>query len=134
MNASTRNPITTFTRASHSPDLGSFCSQFGNRASKKNGNAKPLANTAMPSIGRSLPPVTDAASSVPINGPTHANDASANVSPIRRAPANPPCPDAAFRRVSIPDGIVISNAPSRLRPKVKNTSAINPFTHGFPPS
>src|SRR5215469_12055675 len=128
MNASTRNPITTLTRANHSPDLGSFDNQLGNSASRKNGNARPLENEAIPSSGRSLPPVTEAASNVPINGPTHANEASANVSPISSVPRNPPCPDALFSRVRTPDGIVISNAPNKLRPKTKNTSAINPFT------
>ena len=36
------------------------------------------------------PPVTEAASSVPTNGPTQANEDSENVSPISSVPAKPP--------------------------------------------
>ena len=39
-----------------------------------------------------------------------------------------------FRRVSMPDGMVISNAPSRLRPNARNSAAMNPFTQGLEPS
>ena len=49
-------------------------------------------------------------------------------SPISSVPAKPPPPEAAFSFVRTDDGIVISNAPSRLSPKTKKTSAINPFT------
>ena len=69
-----------------------------------------------------------------MNGPTHANEASANVKPISSVPTNPPCPDAAFSFVNTPDGIVISNAPSKLSPNTKKISAMNPFTHAFDPS
>ena len=69
-----------------------------------------------------------------MKGPTQANDASAKVRPISSVPMNPPWPDAAFSFVSTPDGIVISNAPSRLKPNTKKTSAMKPFTQGFEPS
>ena len=87
-------PITTFTRASHPPLRGNRFRYEGNSASRKNGSARPVANTTMPTAGRMrLPSVTDAASSVPTNGPTQANDESAKVSPISSVPANPPAPD-----------------------------------------
>ena len=75
----------------------------------------------MPISGRVPPPDTEAASSVPTNGPTQAKEASENVRPISSVPS-----EAALvattrsRRVRIADGIVISNAPSRLRPKTMN--------------
>ena len=55
----------------------------------------------MPISGRVPPPETDAASSVPTNGPTQANEASENVSPISSVPAKPPFSDDWFRRVRI---------------------------------
>ena len=88
----------------------------------------------MPSSGRIPPLPTDAASSVPMNGPTQANEESANVSPISSVPAMPPFCEAAVSLVSTDDGMVISNAPSRLSPNARKTSAMKPFTHGFDPS
>ena len=87
MAAMTAKPITTFTRASHSPERGNFFSHAGKSASRKNGKERPVAKVAIPITGRSFPPVTDAASRVPMNGPTHAKDARANVRPISSAPA-----------------------------------------------
>src|ERR1039457_5340188 len=88
----------------------------------------------MPASGRTPPPPTEAASSVPTKGPTHANEASENVSPISSVPAKPPFSEDRFKRVRMEDGMVISNAPSRLNPKAMNSAAINPLTHGFAPS
>src|SRR5690242_21151817 len=45
------------------------------RSGRKNGSARPVENVAMPTMGRSAPPVTEAASSVPMNGPMQANEA-----------------------------------------------------------
>ena len=45
-------PITTFTRASHPPERGSFFKYPGNTASKKNGAASPMAKNIIPNIGR----------------------------------------------------------------------------------
>ena len=83
--------------------------------------------------GRVDPPATDAASSVPTNGPTQANDASENVSPISRLPAKPPWSADLLRRVRITEGIVISKAPSRLSPKAMKSAEMNAFTHGLEP-
>ncbi len=47
----------------------------------------------MPSNGRSEPPEIEPASSAPMNGPTQANDASANVRPISSVPISPPFSD-----------------------------------------
>ena len=69
-----------------------------------------------------------------MNGPTQANEESANVSPISSVPAMPPCCVPLSRRVSSAEGMVISKAPSRLNPNARNTSAIKPFTHGFDPN
>ena len=88
----------------------------------------------MPSSGRTPPPCTDAASSEPTNGPTQANEVSENVSPMSSVPSTPPFCEARSRLVRMPDGMVISKAPSRLSPKTKNTSAMKPLTHGFEPS
>ena len=52
-----------------------------------------MANATIPTSGRAPPPPTEAASSVPTNGPTQANDASENVSPISSVPAKPPLPE-----------------------------------------
>src|ERR1043166_8210297 len=98
------------------------------------GRARPVANVTIPINGRVAPPVTDAARSVPTNGPTHAKDTSEKVSPMSRVPTNPPLLDDSLRRVRTEEGIVISNAPSKLRPKTMNRVEINPFTHGFDPS
>ena len=69
-----------------------------------------------------------------MKGPTQANDASANVRPISRVPATPPPPEAALSFVSRPEGMVISKAPSRLKPKMKKMTAMNPFTQALDPS
>ena len=88
----------------------------------------------MPAVGRAMLPPTEAASRVPTKGPTQANDARENVSPITRVPTKPPLLEDRFKRVRTEDGTVISKAPSRLNPKAMNSAAINPFTHGFEPS
>jgi len=93
-----------------------------------------VANTTIPATGRARPALTDAASNVPTNGPTQANDESANVSPISSVPAKPPVPDDRFSLVSTEDGMVISNAPSRLSPKAMNRAEMKPFTQGLEPS
>ncbi len=93
-----------------------------------------MANVTIPSRGRDPPPPTDAASSVPTNGPTQANDASENVSPMRSVPAKPPLSDDAFSLVRIDEGMVISKAPSRLIPKAMNSAAMKPLTHRLDPS
>jgi len=49
-------------------------------------------------------------------------------------PSTPPPCEASVRRVSTPEGIVISKAPSRLRPKARNTRATKAFTHTLEPS
>ena len=59
---------------------------------------------------------------------------SENVSPISSVPAYPPACDALFSLVSSPEGSVNSNAPKRLKPKIKNTNAIKLFTHGLDPN
>ena len=64
--------------------------------------------------------------SVPTNGPTQAKDVSENVSPISSVPSDPPRCDAWSIFVSSEDGRVISNAPSRLRPKTTKTSGDKP--------
>ena len=125
------NPMTTFTRASQPPLLGRRFRYDGNSASRKNGSASPVANVTIPATGRAMPPPTEAASSVPTNGPTQANDASENVSPMSRVPANPPFSDDWFSRVRMDDGMVISNAPSRLKPKAMNNAAMKPLTQGL---
>ena len=87
-------PITTFTRASQPPLRGIFFRYCGKqRQQEKRQCQVPLAKTTMPSSGRAPPPCTDAASSVPMNGPTQANDASAKVRPISSVPSVPPCSD-----------------------------------------
>ncbi len=88
----------------------------------------------MPASGCHPPPLTDAASSVPTSGPTHANEVSENVNPISSAPAMPPRPEARSMRVNSEEGRVISKAPNRLSPKARNTSAMKPFTQGLDPS
>ena len=132
------NPMTTFTRASHPPLLGRRFRYDGNNASRKNGRARPVANAAIPMSGRAQgappPPATDAASSVPTNGPTQANEASENVSPMSSAPAQPPFSEDRFNRVRMGEGMLISNAPNRLSPNARNNAAMNPLTHGLDPS
>ena len=54
--------------------------------------------------------------------------------PISSVPANPPLPEAWFSRVNTDDGMVISNAPSRLSEKTTNSAAMKPLTHGLAPS
>ena len=71
---------------------------------------------------------------MPTNGPTQANDASENVSPISSAPAQPPFSEDRFNRVRMGEGMVISNAPNRLSPNARNNAAMNPLTHGLEPS
>ena len=88
----------------------------------------------MPSSGRTPPPCTEAASNEPTNGPTQANEVREKVSPMSSVPSTPPFCEARSRLVRMPDGMVISKAPSRLSPKTKNTSAMKPLTHGFEPS
>src|SRR5690242_15847115 len=92
--ASSTKPITTFTRASHPPLLGSIFRYEGNAASKKNGEASPVANAAIPTTGCDPCACTDDASSGPTKGPTHANDVSENVSPMSSVPKYPPRRDA----------------------------------------
>src|SRR5213078_4699864 len=125
---------TIFTRASHPPLLGSFFKYDGNAARKKNGEARPVANAAMPITGCAPWAWTDDASSGPTNGPTQANDVSEKVSPMSSVPKYPPRREAPSSLVSMAEGRVISNAPSKLNAKIPNTPAMNAFTHGFPPS
>ena len=127
-------PMTTFTRGSQLPLLGSRFMYAGNNAKRKKGSAKPAANVSMPASGRTPPAPAEAASKVPTNGPTQANEARENVSPMSSAPANPPCSEDWFKRVRIADGMAISNAPSRLNPKAMNNAAIKPLTQGLAPS
>src|ERR1017187_6673055 len=94
----------------------------------------PVEKATMPNVGRARLTVTDAASSVPTNGPTHAKDERANVRPINRVPAKPPLPEDWFSRVRIADGIAISKAPSRLSPKAMNRTVMKPLTQGLEPS
>ena len=126
-------PITTLTRAIQPPLRGSFFRYDGKSASRKNGSARPVAKVTMPNSGRVPPPDTEAASSVPTKGPTQAKEASENVRPISSVPAKPPLSDDWFRRVRIDEGMVISNAPSRLKPKAMNSAEMKPLTHGFEP-
>src|SRR5437870_5820037 len=112
--ASSTKPITVFTRASHPPLFGSFFKYDGNAAKKKNGDASPVAKLTIPSTGCAPFDCTDAASKLPTNGPTQANDVSENVSPISSVPKYPPRREALSRLVNKLDGSVISNAPSRL--------------------
>src|SRR3954449_6143261 len=67
-------PITTLTRAIQPPLRGSFFRYEGKSARKKNGSERPVAKVAIPIRGRVPPLETDAASSVPTNGPTQANE------------------------------------------------------------
>src|SRR5579883_3673784 len=94
MNASTANPITTFTRASHPPLFGSFFKYDGKAARKKNGSASPVAKLAIPSTGCAPFCCTDANRIVPRNGPMQANEVSVNVTPISSVPRYPPRRDA----------------------------------------
>jgi hypothetical protein len=71
---------------------------------------------------------------VPTNGPTQANEASENVSPMSSAPAKPPFSEDRFNRVRMGEGILISKAPSRLSANARNNAAMNPSTHGLEPS
>jgi hypothetical protein len=88
----------------------------------------------MPISGRVPPFPTEAASRVPTNGPTHANEASEKVRPIRSVPPKPPFSVERLSRVRMDEGMVISKAPSRLRPNVMNSAEIKPLTHGLEPS
>ena len=81
-------PSTTFTRASQPPLRGSRFRYEGNSASRKNGDASPEANVIIPSAGWMPPRWTEPASSVPMNGPTQANDVSENVRPISSVPSD----------------------------------------------
>src|SRR4051794_11996367 len=128
------NPITTFTRAIHPPLRGIFFRYDGKSARKKYGSDSPVAKVAIPIRGRVPPLDTEAASSVPTNGPTQANDANENVRPMSSVPTKPPLSDDAFSFVSTDEGIVISNAPSKLNPNAMNSAEMKPFTHGLDPS
>ena len=89
----------------------------------------------MPKIGQAMPPPdTELASKAPTNGPVQAKDASAKTRPIIRVGKMPLPWVMRFREVIAPDGMVISNAPSRLAAKAKNIRAINRFTQTFAPS
>src|ERR1051326_7324304 len=82
------NPMTTLTRASQPPLLGSFLRYDGNAARKKNGDASPVANPNMPTTA-SFDCAEDT-SSGPTKGPTQANEVSENVRPISSVPKYPP--------------------------------------------
>ena len=69
-----------------------------------------------------------------MNGPTHANEARQNVSPMSSVPAEPPRFDSAFSFVNRLLGSVISKAPNRLNPNTRKTKAIRLLTHGLEPS
>src|SRR5258706_10288065 len=97
--ARSTNPITIFTRASHPPLFGSFFRYDGNAAKKKNGDASPVAKLTIPSTGCGPLVWTEAASRLPTNGPTQANDVSENVSPISSVPKYPPRLQALSRLV-----------------------------------
>ena len=88
----------------------------------------------MPNTGHARPPCTEPASSVPTNGPVHANEARANTRPITSTPAVPPRLESRSRDVSAPLGTVISKTPNRLTAKTAKIKAMNRFTQTLDPN
>ena len=89
----------------------------------------------MPISGRVPPPCTDAASSVPTNGPTQANEASENVRPMSSVPRKPPCREALFepRQNARRDGD-FEGAQQAQAEGDETAREMKPLTQGFEPS
>src|SRR4051794_37776774 len=66
--ASSRKPIATFTEFIHPPALGSCDNSCGARASTKNGSAKTVENTSIPTSGICHFPCEADTRMVPTNG------------------------------------------------------------------
>ena len=78
--ASSRNPITTFTRASHGPERGNWLTSCGAGASTTNGSAKVAEYASSPAIGRCQSPCAATTSSVPRNAAVQVSEVRVNVS------------------------------------------------------
>ena len=65
--AISKKPITTFVELSQPPDFGRFARYCGNKASRKNGDAKALLKTIMPIIGQNHCPCDAATNKSPTN-------------------------------------------------------------------
>ena len=85
--AISRKPMTTFTRASHGPDRGSWLTSCGAIASATNGSAKVAEYASSPAIGRCHSPWAATTSRVPMNAAVHVSDVMVKVSAISSVPA-----------------------------------------------
>ena len=98
--------MTTFTRASHGPDLGSWLTSCGAIARATNGSAKVAEYASSPAIGRCHSPCAATTSSVPMKAAVQVSDVTVKVSAISSVPAAdvPRRRDMPSSRVRTPDG------------------------------
>src|SRR6202044_1029628 len=120
--ASSRKPMTTLTEFNQEPLLGSLRNKVGNRARKKNGEAKVAENARPPSRlcqnGRAVAAVP---LKPPRKGATHAKLMMVNVSAMNTVPTKPPLPSRDDVYCARLCGNSISYTPNRLSAKNMNS-------------
>ena len=71
------------------PDCGNLDKQCGNKANKKNGEAKAKLKISIPIIGQNQSPCEATTKTVPINATVQVNEVNVNVKAINNIPAYP---------------------------------------------
>src|SRR5690606_28432024 len=119
--ASSTNPKVTFTALSQPPDLPSSLSSDGNTAKRVKGSARPKPKPKNPSRGPILPPLWIDTTRLPINGTVQENDNVTEVNAIKNNPKKFWVFALLYRLVAQDEGRLISNAPRKEIPKIRNT-------------
>ena len=89
--ASSSRPRMILSCCIQSPDLDlNLDIRWGNRPSRKNGNAKTVANTSIPKSGQNHCPSAAAIISVPTNWTVQVKEVRVNAKPIAITPSGPP--------------------------------------------
>ena len=92
------------------------------RPARRTASARPVAKLTMPISGRVLPPGTEAASSVPTNGSDAGEGRERERQPHEQRAGEAALVGRLFSAGEEAEGMVISKAPSRLRPKAMKSS------------
>ena len=106
--ASSKKPITTLIEFNQPPLLGSLDKYWGNKANKKNGDAKAQEKLNIPTTGQKYAPWLAAANSAPTKATVHVKEVKVKVSDINRIPSIPPFPSWLALNCLRKDGVWIS--------------------------
>src|SRR5438270_7273763 len=122
--AISRKPMITLTELSQEPLLGSLRRRVGNKARRKNGDAKVTENASPPRIlcHQGRPTVPAVPPKPPKNGATHAKLMMVKVRAMKIVPTIPPLPSLEEVNRASPLGNSMSYMPKRLRAKNTNNA------------